>query len=273
MKKVNTQEQLSGEYDNQINKFNKDGLTALHVAIKKSDITKIKELIEKGLYINIRAEYNYSPIEFACMNNKVAEAEILLENGVNIENQDLLHIVCSLGNIEMVKLLIKYGCNVNEIDFDGRVPAHLAIKENHLECLKILYSNNANFDIRSYKNSTILSYAVGEGKLEIVKYLLKIGMSKYINDKVQPPLSLAVHWKYINIIELLIENNADINLKDGLGNTPLIDTIINGNYQITKILLKHKANPYIKSKNGQNSVTLLKRKHKQIQELLKIIEE
>ena len=271
MNKVKKEEELVGEYNSKIDKFNENGLTLLHLAIENSDLAKLKELIKNGANINIRAEYNYSPIEYACMNNKIKEAEILLENGVDIRNQDLLHIACSYGNTEMVKLLIQYGCDVNEVDIDGRVPAHWAIQENNLECLKILYDNGANFEIRSYKDSTILSYAVGEGNLEIVKYLLENGMTKYINDEVQPPLSLAVHWKYIDIIKLLLENNANVDIIDGLGNTVLIDSIINGNYEITKLLLQYRANIYIKSRSGQDAITLLKTKYEQIQEVLGLI--
>lgn len=273
MKKINIQKQLFLGSNNKIDKFDENELTPLHIAIQKSDIIKIKKLIGEGIDINARLEYGSSPIEYACLNNKMLEAEILLKNGANVKNQDLLHIACLNGNIEMLKILIGYGCDVNEVDIDGRLPAHLAIQTNHLECLKILYQSNAKFDIRSYKNSTIFSYAVGEGNIEIVKYLLEIGMSKYINDEIKPPLCLAVHWNYIDIIKLLLENNADINIKDGLGNTPLIDTIINGNYDTTMILLEYKANPYIKEKNGQNAIMLLRKQHKQIKELLKILGE
>ena len=170
----------------------------------------------------------------------------------------------------MEKLLVKFGCDVNEVDIYGRTPAYWAIQENNLECLKILYENGANFEIRSYKNSTLLSYAVGEGNIEIVKYLLEVGLKKYINDNIQPPLLLAVHWLHMDVIKLLIENGADLNIKDELGNTPLIDSIENGNYEITSLLLQYGANMNIQNKDGEYANELIDKKFKQIQKLLKI---
>ena len=78
---------MNNEEIQNINELNEDGLTKLHVAIKNSDINRMKELIKQGADINIRAEYNYSPIEYACLNNKINEAKILLENGVDIKNK------------------------------------------------------------------------------------------------------------------------------------------------------------------------------------------
>lgn len=255
-----------------INKFNNIGLTKLHIAIKNQDINMIKKLIEQGADINIRAEYNYTPIQYACLSNNYEAVKILLENNANILNEELLHIVCVLGNQRLLKLLIEYGCNVNELDKYGRTPAYWAVQEDNLTCLKILYEQGANFSIKGENEETLLYFATGEKNIVIVQYLLNIGMKNDINDINFPPLILATNYNDKDMVKLLLDNGANINLKDNFGNTALTNSIYYANYEITKLLLEYDIrNNKISSLERKNAVLLLKLQSEKITHIEKML--
>ena len=70
----------------------------------------------------------------------------LLQEGapVNWRNKDhfgfsALHTSCAINNrSEVVKVLLRYGPNVNQPKNDGYTPAHLACFWGSLDCLKLL---------------------------------------------------------------------------------------------------------------------------------------
>lgn len=57
---------------------------------------------------------------------------------------------------------------------------------------------------------------------------------------------------HIEIVELLIENGADVNIKsiEMFGDTPLIDASANGHLDVVKYLLKNGADPTIRNAKG-----------------------
>jgi ankyrin repeat protein len=58
------------------------------------------------------------------------------------------------------------------------------------------------------------------------------------------------------ILELMIYFGNHINLLDMSNRTPLHLAALNNNYEIMELLLKNKANPFLKSKDGKRAVDL-----------------
>ena len=55
---------------------------------------------------------------------------------------------------------------------------------------------------------------------------------------IKPPLHIAVHNNELHMVELLLKNGADVNLRDPWGNTPLFEV---SNSNMLNILLKFQA--------------------------------
>lgn len=62
----------------------------------------------------------------------------------NEDGLTALHQCCIDNNIEMLKLLLDYGANVDAQDSDKWTPLHAAATCGHLELVKILISRGAN---------------------------------------------------------------------------------------------------------------------------------
>lgn len=64
-------------------------------------------------------------------------------NGYNVDGQTALHQCCLSGNLELVKLLIKFGADIRLTNRDGWSALHLAVWKGHRDIA--LYLVNANY--------------------------------------------------------------------------------------------------------------------------------
>ena len=132
-----------------------------------------------------------------------------------------LHIGVSLGSIEICKMLLQKGVNVNAINNDGFMPLHLVYDDNKVEIARILIQNGANVGAQIGTESwTLLHYAAIDNLPEITKVLL--------------------------------ENGGEINAASSSGSTPLHMSIAKGNIEVSKILIQNGANLNALTNNGFN---------------------
>ena len=59
---------------------------------------------------------------------------------VDSKGQSCLHLCCSRGNIEFVKILIRRGANINLRDLMGFTPLHCSVIEKRLDSCEALLS-------------------------------------------------------------------------------------------------------------------------------------
>ena len=90
---------------------------------------------------------------------------ILLEHSANINISDIrgatpLHRAASKGNLDVVKLLLKFKGNlsleINVKDVYGNTPLHLACEEDRREEAKLLVENGASLEVKNRETKTPL---------------------------------------------------------------------------------------------------------------------
>lgn len=89
---------------------------------------------------------------------------------------------------------------------------------------------------------TILFHACKCGTLEVVQFLLNRGdnVNKQIDSTTPLMLACQNHTEHaIEIIELLLENGAVLNISDAHGRTPLMFAIGNGLTEAVKLFIKN----------------------------------
>ena len=94
-------------------------LSALSYASYSNNIKVVDFLVKNGANIEGDSKYPNNPIYFATLNNNVDIVELLINNGVdpNYAWEDrggtLLTQAVQMGKLEVVKVLLRYGANVN----------------------------------------------------------------------------------------------------------------------------------------------------------------
>lgn len=111
------------------------------------------------------------------------------------------------GKLEEVRFLLKSGIDPNfGIGEHKNSPLHAATIMGHLNVVKLLIKNGAEVDkvYSGYYTATPFWYAVNNGDLEIVKYLLENGANPMVENRDGwTPLKQAKQHNYPEIIHLL----------------------------------------------------------------------
>ena len=102
--------------------------------------------------------------------------------------------------------------------------------------------------------------------IELVKLLLEHGADVNIKDDVdrKTPLYNACYKNKLNIAKLLLKHGADVNIKDGYGLTPLYNACYYNNIELIKLLLEHGAGKDLDVNNLPDYIT----RNKQIEDLV-----
>ena len=180
--------------------------------------------------------------------NKFAAVERLLKAGINLNKAGTdgilpLSLASMLGNVKMVKILLRYNPNIDIPDAQGKTPivysligrvvepnkksettrmANQALRQEQSAVCSLLIRNGCNCSHQDTSGLSVLHFAVMYGYPDICRLLIK----KNVNVNVQShngttPLHLAARRQYQrdNYLRILIQAGADTTLKDANSKT------------------------------------------------------
>jgi len=243
--------------------INDNGLTPLHYAAEKNNLKMAKFLVEKGADVNAFVDGN-SPLSMAVWKGNYKIAKYLISKGADVnfvfDNREaLLWIAAYRNDAKMVELLMKNGADINKITNLASTPIEAAILfcydcplKNKEKILKTMLKYGADIDMKNpYEPKwTALDAAIFHNRLEEAKLLFKLGAK--LENSLFKNLNLitAIGHENKEMIELLLDNGADINAKNENGKTAL-DRLENGeiqswgkvikNEEIRQLLISHGA--------------------------------
>ncbi|XP_065353147.1 ankyrin repeat domain-containing protein 17 isoform X5 [Cloeon dipterum] len=126
---------------------------------------------------------------------------------------------CSGGDVCTVRKLLSEGRSVNETTEEGESLLSLACSAGYLELAQVLLAMSAGVEDRGIKGDCT-------------------------------PLMEAASAGHADIVQLLIDNGADVNAQSSTGNTPLMYACAGGHLEVVEILLKSHANVEDHNENG-----------------------
>jgi hypothetical protein len=110
------------------------------------------------------------------------------------------------------------------------------------------------YDYSSYYYSALGS-AAGRGHFSIVRYLIEQGANINIRDSDGfTPLIKAMIGRHFEIVRYLVERGADVNFGDKDGRTPLIYASSNGNLDMVKYFVENRANLNARDVYGRSAL-------------------
>jgi ankyrin repeat protein len=221
-----------------VNALDRWGKTPLHIAamIGREDAAKL--LIDNGADINAKDNYGYTPLHEAAGNSRWASgvARLLISAGADINARTVggvspLHRAAEGGDPNIVKLLIEKGADVNAVDEYGNTPLISAVRAGTYgqeDTVRLLLAAGAKAKVLVRVNSGFnpLEEALLRGNQTIANLLVETIDLKARDDSGNTLLHHAIRRYDVKMVKLLIEHGADIDAKDGQGNTPL-DVAIN----------------------------------------------
>lgn len=299
-KKTAIAKHLTDCYPSIINKRNKDGTSALHLAVISEQKELVEYLINKEANLDITDKYGRTPLIYAVNLRNEELAKLLINNGADLDLQDNLKYTALIYTIvsrqtKLSKYLIKNAADLDIQDNYGRTALHFAIAQNNLSLVKDLVNAEADTGIQDNNFNAPLTYAIHIKNFKIANYLIDktkdlstqngVGYAalakaiirnnpnivKHLIDKgVNPnkvkfnqstPLHFAIESKRLKAAISLLDKTDNVNIINIFGNTPLHSAVKIGNSDIIKHLINKSANLNIKNNHGDTVLQLAIKTH------------
>ncbi|MET3538439.1 ankyrin repeat domain-containing protein [Chryseobacterium limigenitum] len=141
------------------------------------------------------------------------------------------------GSVAEVKDLMKKDANIiNETNDGGFSPLILACYRGNTEVAKFLMDNVKDINYKSQEGTALAGLSVKYNK-DLVEYLLNKNADPNIADATgSTPLFWAVKFGNKELIELLLKHKADKSKKDSMGMTPFEYALQTNNEEIINLL-------------------------------------
>jgi serine/threonine-protein phosphatase 6 regulatory ankyrin repeat subunit B len=236
---------------------------ALNVAIYLQNLDAINGLIcPNGFDVNHRDQNNHSKtaLMFAIENQKHESINHLIEMGANVASRDdigrtSLYFAAEFGDLEATFMLL--GSNISIIDKAdvlGKTPLMVASEKGFSSIVDFLIKNGASVSLKDISGKNALMFAAKNGNSDVVKILIAAGSPIEAKDySGNTALMLAAPMTsggYKNIVEYLIDNNANVNSKNNQYQTILMWAAKRDYTDLLEKLLAKGADFKLKDANG-----------------------
>ncbi|XP_048363786.1 transient receptor potential cation channel subfamily A member 1 [Sphaerodactylus townsendi] len=227
-----------------VNLEGEGGNTPVMVACYKDNAEALKILIENGGKICKASSMGCMPIHAAAFSGSKACMDILLkkgeelgysaENHINFTNQGKcspLHLAVQSGDLEMIKMCLEYGAQLDLKQNDKCTALHFAATQGATEILKLMMSSykgeDSIIDALDGNKETLLHRTALFDHYELAEYLISMGAKiDCVDIEGRTPLLLATSSASWKIVNLLLSKGANVEIKDCLGRNFLHLTVL-----------------------------------------------
>ena len=159
---------------------------------------------------------------------------------VDKHGRTALHLACIHGNVDIARVLLDEGAEINTRDTFQRTPLLVALKSKHLECAKFLLERHADIEVKDAEDMTALHFLASMSMADDVPLLL-------------------------SVIERLLEEDQHreflLTSRTLLGESPLLLALKSGMDETCReLIVKYHVNMYLHDGEGRNILILAVRR-------------
>jgi ankyrin repeat protein len=192
---------LLGREGTDVNRSDRGGYTALHVAASEGHTEVARALLQAGANARKDNEYGQTPLHYASAKGCIEIVRALLEAGAGADvrkgSWSSICYACKGKHFEVFQALVEAGGDVNKLDSGGWTALHDASESGFTEGVRYLCVERGADVNKSttgaYGGHTPLTLASWHGEVEAVRVLLEAGadVNKRTSDG-ETPLYLAL---------------------------------------------------------------------------------
>lgn len=161
-------------------------------------------------------------------------------------------------NPDTILSLLNRGFDPNTVNPKGLSALYLALRDESPKVANALIDwPRTNVEIRTPKDESPLMIAALKGRMDFVKKLIARGAD--VNKPGWTPLHYAATGGHLEIMALLLDQNAYIDAASPNGTTPLMMAAEYGSAEAVKLLLDAGADPSLKNQLGLTAIDFANR--------------
>ncbi|CAG5020767.1 unnamed protein product [Parnassius apollo] len=209
-----------------------DGETPIHSAAALGNLdvlTEILSVAKQKDFIDCQNEKGETPLFKSITRGHNECVVTMLQEGASIKitlpgDVNVFHVAAENGSLEILKTLLEFNDDITQVminsltanDRRGYGPIHFAVFNNHVQCVKLLLSKNADVRLRTTSNpeqsSTPLHIAAVKNHVEVAKVILRFDKTTIheVNSMGWFPLHSASHHGSREVINRLLQEGADL---------------------------------------------------------------
>lgn len=224
--------------------------TPIELAIIMGDRQMVSLMIQ-----NLDVKNRSNMIFEAIKSRNIDMVKTLLEAGVDTNQEDyprsspLLHVSelstenTAAEDYGMIVLLLSYGADLKKRDCNGFTVLHNVASRNHdqshYDLIEHLLSTGADPNARDRNEATPFCLALENCNPKVAKLFLEHGARADVKNILgRGSMHYAGSQKYTEVIQLLLDNGADISSACDFGMTVLQTSTTHGNLEVIRCLLK-----------------------------------
>ncbi|EDW42933.1 nuclear factor NF-kappa-B p110 subunit [Drosophila sechellia] len=174
----------------------------------------------------------------------------LVNSALNADRDSPLHVACQQDRAHYIRPLLGMGCNPNQKNNAGNTPLHVAVKEEHLNCVESFLNGvptvKLDLSLTNDDGLTPLHMAIRQNKYDVAKKLIShdrtsISVANTLDGN--NALHMAVLEQSVELLVLILdaqnENLTDIlQAQNAAGHTPLELAELKANERVVQLLRK-----------------------------------
>jgi ankyrin repeat protein len=187
-------------------------------AAEKLERSRVRTLLAARADVNAAQADGMTALHWAAYQDDVDLAKMLVRAGANVKAANRygvtpLSLACTNGNAAMVEMLLKAGADPNAPLPGGETPLMTASRTGSLAVVKTLIAHRASVDSKDERRGqTALMWAAAEGNADVVQALIDADAD--IRGRVPSgftPFLFAVREGRLDVVRVLLTAGADAN--------------------------------------------------------------
>jgi len=235
----------------------------IHQAVAAGDLNQVTKLLNQNPNLVSAQEENQTrdlPLHTAATHGQVEIAKLLLKAGADIDGGDIdgstpLGVAAIKNQKGMVTFLLANGADVNKRDKNGAYSLSFAAFGGDAEIVQILIEAGADFDYENPRGVTLLHAAASRGLPQLFDQLVARGddVNTATTDG-ETPLHWAAYRNQTNMLEKLLAQGANPSPTNEHGQTPLMQAAFGGQVEVAQLLINAGADVNARDLRGNTAL-------------------
>jgi ankyrin repeat protein len=224
----------------------------------QGDAAAVSLFLDIGMSPDARNAKGVTALTNAAAGGQLAVVQRLLDKGADAtlpatDGPTPLTAAAWGGHAKVAEALLDAGADPNATDAARQVPLLVAVRKGHADVVTTLLDYGADPWTQDDKWSALM-LASFLGEIDIVQRLLDRDANlKAVDDRGMTALMLAASTGHVDVVKALLDKGADVNAHDAAGYTPLMMAANNGETAVAEALTQAGANPDARNPQGKTA--------------------